>query len=84
MTTLIVNNSVKRDENSDNKCYIINKDNFNIFDLNQNKIVHSLCYKKMLNNEMMNSIQNNLDLNELNSNPIKICSDFSNIDSNQV
>jgi len=39
-------NSVKIDDNSDNKCFIINKKSFNVFDLLENKLIETFNYNE--------------------------------------
>ena len=77
------------EENHDGKCFIITKDDFNVFDLAHNKLVETLNFNKLLaslnNNEVNSSSPNKIDFNDKStSNPIKICSDVSKIDPNQV
>lgn len=86
------NFSLQLDEYQHGKCFLITKDNFNAFDLGQNKIIETLDFKKLLasynnnNNKNINSgISSKTDLSEKSTpNPIKICSDVSKIDPNQV
>ena len=70
---------MKIPEKNDELIYLIGKDEFSLFDVSRNKLVENFNYKSSLNTEK------NLNLfEESNSQPMKICSDISKIDSNQV
>ncbi len=82
------------DDSNDGKCFLITKDNFNVFDIAANKTLETLNFKKLLasfynkNNYQVNSGSAKtagIDFSDKKtSNPIKICSDVSKIDQNQV
>jgi len=75
------------DEIHSNRCFLITRDNFNFFDLAENKTVETLNFNKLLvsYNSQVNSASNKTEYNKLSASiPIKICSDVSKIDPNQV
>ncbi len=84
--------SLQLDESNDGKCFLITKDNLNVFDIAANKTFETLNFKKLLasfyNNNQVNSGSAKtagIDFSDKKtSNPIKICSDVSKIDQNQV
>lgn len=71
------------DQNYQNKCFIITKDNFNLFDLEENKIIETLNFNKLIDLYQKQANYSNFN-NKIYSNPVKICSDISKIDPNQV
>jgi hypothetical protein len=72
--------SVKIPEKNEELIYLIGKNEFSLFDISRNKIIENLNYSEI--NKSFNEVKK--EANKNNNQPMKISSDISKIDSNQV